>query len=101
MKELEDNITNVRSLANSIPGIKGNIQGLQLLNTQMNQMLQANTEMQAIMTRKSANDSQDRMDKEQANVLAAEYDKKNAEVMKARVIRDADMKATFKAPWEE
>jgi type IV secretion system protein TrbJ len=101
MKELQDNIANVKSLANSIPGINGNIQGLQLLNTQMNQMLQATTETQALMTRKSANDLQDRMDKEQANVLLAERKKQQLAATKARETRDVNIKSTFKAPWEQ
>jgi P-type conjugative transfer protein TrbJ len=91
----------VQTMAAAIPGITGNVQGLQLLNSQLNVVATSINELLVVVRKTSTNELQDRMNTEEANMI--ENDRKSArlDAMKEAVIRHQNVKSGFKAPWEK
>jgi len=98
LKRVEKTYTMVQDWQEKIPGIEGTVQGLQLLNTQMNAMVGQNAEIVTALTRKSIADTlaeQNKADKEQLANMRAER-------MHARSREDASKLADQrKADFEE
>lgn len=74
LKRVEKTYSMVQDWQDKIPGIEGSVQGLQLLNTQMNAMVGQNAEIVTALTRQSMARTladQDKTDNERMNQAAA------------------------------
>lgn len=89
-----------QQLAGEIPNVEGNVQGIQLLNTQLNLAAQELVGIHAVLRKNSINEGQDRMDKEQAKVIEAERRQAQLDAQTKVTERDKGLKIRFKAPWE-
>jgi type IV secretion system protein TrbJ len=102
LNSLERSATVVRSMASQVSGISGNVQGLQMLNTHTNMVLQELQAMRTLMTKTSVNSNQDRMDAEQAKAIKAKFDEIGQNALKELHQRDkAPNNTGFKAAWEQ
>jgi P-type conjugative transfer protein TrbJ len=89
-----------QELASEIPNVEGNVQGLQLLNTQLNLAAQELVGIHSVLRKNSINEGQDRMDREQAKVIEAERRQAQLDAQTRVTERDKGLKLHFKAPWE-
>lgn len=72
MEAFASRAANLRQLSRQIPGIEGNVQGLQLLNQQSSVLAGELLEMRSLMQRQVVLDLQDRATKEDLNKLSFE-----------------------------
>ena len=72
MEAFASRAANLRQLSRQIPGIEGNVQGLQLLNQQSSVLAGELLEMRSLMQRQVVLDLQDRATKEDLNKLSVE-----------------------------
>jgi len=72
METFASRAANLRQLSRQIPGIEGNVQGLQLLNQQSSVLAGELLEMRSLMQRQVVLDLQDRATKEDLNKLSVE-----------------------------
>jgi P-type conjugative transfer protein TrbJ len=72
MEAFTSRAANLRQLSRQIPGIEGNVQGLQLLNQQSSVLAGELLEMRSLMQRQVVLDLQDRATKEDLNKLSVE-----------------------------
>jgi type IV secretion system protein TrbJ len=100
-KKLATRAKAAQDLAASIPGIEGNVQGLQILNSQINIVASGINDMLTVIQKDSVNKLQDRMDVEEAKSIEAERNMARIDAMKAAAIRAQNYTSGYKAPWEK
>lgn len=90
----------VQQLSREVQGVMGNLQGMQLLNSQLNIVATSMNDMLSVARKDSANKLQDRMDIEQARLIEAEREISRQEALQLQYLRHRDLKSGFKMPWE-
>ncbi len=91
----------VQTMAAAIPGITGNVQGLQLLNSQLNVVATSINELLLVVRKDSVNKTQDRMDVEESKSIEADRNMARIDAMKAAAIKAQNYTSGYKAPWEK
>lgn len=101
LNAMETKIKIYQDLAAEIPNVEGNVQGIQLLNTQLNMASQELSGIHATLRSKSIADNQERMNQEQAKLIEAQRRQKEIERLAIIAKRNAEWQAAIKAPWEK